>query len=46
MPELLSATLGLDEAISSGRVRLEGDRAEAERFFEMFRFPSPEHATV
>lgn len=46
MPELLSGTLGLDEAISSGRVRLEGDRAEAERFFEMFRFPSPEDATV
>lgn len=46
MPELLSGTLGLDDAIASERVRLDGDRAEAERFFEMFHFPSPEDATV
>lgn len=46
MPELLSGELALDDAVGSGRVRLDGDHAEAERFFEMFRFPSPDDATV
>lgn len=46
MPELLSGRLELDDAIASGRVRVDGDRAEVERFFEIFRFPSPEDATV
>ncbi|HMF84344.1 MAG TPA: winged helix-turn-helix transcriptional regulator [Acidimicrobiia bacterium] len=38
--ELLSGAVELDAAIESGRVRVEGDRASAERFVEMFRFPS------
>lgn len=46
MPELMSGELALDDAVGSGRVRLDGDHAEAERFFEMFRFPSPDDATV
>jgi DNA-binding HxlR family transcriptional regulator/putative sterol carrier protein len=42
MSELLSGALNLDTAMRSGRVRLSGDRAEAERMVEMFRFPSTE----
>jgi ubiquinone biosynthesis protein UbiJ len=44
--ELLTGALRLDDAIEDGRVRLEGDRADAFRFVEMFRFPSPEEAKV
>jgi hypothetical protein len=36
----------VDAAIDSGRVQLDGDRAEARRLFEMFRFPSAEDARV
>lgn len=46
MHDLLLGVVDLDERIEAGRVRLEGDRAEARRFVEMFHFPSPEDATV
>ncbi|HYV59548.1 MAG TPA: winged helix-turn-helix transcriptional regulator [Acidimicrobiia bacterium] len=42
MGELLSGAVDLDKATESGRVRVEGDRAAAARFVEMFRFPSTE----
>jgi DNA-binding HxlR family transcriptional regulator/putative sterol carrier protein len=42
--ELLAGNLDVDAASRSGRLRLEGDRAEARRFFEMFRLPSPANA--
>ena len=38
--------LDVDAAISSGRICLEGDHADAERLFEMFRFPSTEDVRV
>ncbi|HMG26077.1 MAG TPA: winged helix-turn-helix transcriptional regulator [Acidimicrobiia bacterium] len=44
MSALLSGALPLEAAVGSGGVRVEGDRAEAERFVEMFRFPSTEDA--
>jgi len=43
---LLTGELPLDDAIASRRVHVEGDRAEAQRFVEMFRFPSPDDAKV
>jgi DNA-binding HxlR family transcriptional regulator/putative sterol carrier protein len=46
MPELLSGESALDDAIAAGRVDLQGDRAEADRFFEMFSFPSRDDTTV
>jgi DNA-binding HxlR family transcriptional regulator/putative sterol carrier protein len=46
MSALLSGALPLEAAVGSGGVRLEGDRADAERFVEMFRFPSAEDAEV
>ena len=36
----------VDEAITSGHLRVDGERAEARRFVEMFLFPSTEDATV
>ena len=44
--DLLSGVMDVDEAVSSGRLRVEGDPAEARRFVERFRFPSTEDATV
>jgi DNA-binding HxlR family transcriptional regulator/putative sterol carrier protein len=44
--DLLSGAIDIDEAVEDGRVRVEGDRAEARRFVEMFQFPSTEDATV
>ncbi len=38
--ELFSGRLDVDDAISSGRLRLVGDHADGRRFFEMFRAPS------
>ena len=46
MRQLLGGALDVDAAISSGRLRLQGDRADARRLFEMFRFPAPEDAKV
>jgi len=46
MRELLSGSLPVDEAIASGRLQVDGERAEARRFVEMFLFPSTEDATV
>lgn len=46
MSQLLTGAVDVDTAIGSGRVRLDGDPAEARRLFEMFRFPSTEDATV
>ena len=46
MSQLLTGALDVDDAIASGRVSVDGDRAEARRLFEMFRFPSPEDARV
>ena len=46
MPGLLSGELALDDAVGSGRVRLDGDRAEAERFFDMFRFTASDDASL
>jgi len=44
--DLLSGVMDVDEAVSSGRLRVEGDPAEARRFVERFQFPSIEDATV
>lgn len=44
--ELLSGSLPVDDAVSSGRLRVDGERAEARRFVEMFQFPSTQDATV
>jgi len=44
--DLLSGVMDVDEAVSSGRLRVEGDPAEARRFVERFQFPSTEDATV
>ena len=44
--DLLSGVMDVDEAVSSGRLRVEGDPAEARRFVEKFQFPSTEDATV
>jgi DNA-binding HxlR family transcriptional regulator/putative sterol carrier protein len=46
MSQLLTGAMDVDAAIDSGRVELDGDRAEARRLFEMFRFPSTEDARV
>ena len=46
MSQLLTGAMDVDDAIDSGRVQLDGDRAEARRLFEMFRFPSTEDARV
>jgi DNA-binding HxlR family transcriptional regulator/putative sterol carrier protein len=46
MSQLLTGAMDVDTAIGSGRVQLDGDRAEARRLFEMFRFPSAEDAPV
>jgi len=42
--ELFAGRLDVDTARTSGRLRLEGDRAEARRLFEMFRLPTPADA--
>jgi DNA-binding HxlR family transcriptional regulator/putative sterol carrier protein len=44
LSELLAGGRDVEEATSSGRVRLDGDPADARRLFEMFRFPSVEGA--
>jgi DNA-binding HxlR family transcriptional regulator/putative sterol carrier protein len=44
LSELFAGRLDVDAATTSGRVTLEGDRAEARRLFEMFRFPAPAEA--
>jgi len=44
--DLLSGSLSVDDAISSGQLRVDGERAEATRFVETFRFPSTEDARV
>jgi DNA-binding HxlR family transcriptional regulator/putative sterol carrier protein len=44
--DLLSGVMDVDEAVSSGRLRVEGDPAEARRFVERFQFPSTVDATV
>src|SRR5205823_11562329 len=36
MSQLLTGALDVDDAIASGRVSVDGDRAEARRLFEMF----------
>jgi len=46
LSELLSGALPVDDAIASGELRVDGERAEATRFVEMFLFPSTEDATV
>ena len=46
LSELLSGALPVDDAIASGQLRVDGERAEATRFVEMFLFPSTEDATV
>lgn len=46
MRELLSGSLPVDDAITSGHLRVDGERAEARRFVEMFQFPSTEDVTV
>ena len=46
LSQLLNGAVDVDAAIESGRVQLDGDRAEARRLFEMFRFPSAEDATA
>jgi DNA-binding HxlR family transcriptional regulator/putative sterol carrier protein len=46
MSQLLTGSTDVDAAITSGRMRLDGDRADAERLFEMFRFPSTEDVNV
>jgi DNA-binding HxlR family transcriptional regulator len=46
MSQLLTGALVLDDAIEDGRVGVEGDRADASRFVEMFRFPFTDGAVV
>jgi DNA-binding HxlR family transcriptional regulator/putative sterol carrier protein len=41
LAEVLAGTVDFDAATTSGHLRLDGDRAEARRLFEMFQFPSP-----
>ena len=36
---LLRRGLGVDEAIAAGRLVVSGDRADARRFFDVFRMP-------
>ncbi len=40
LSELFSGRLDPEMALTSGRLRVDGDHAEAQRLFEMFRFPS------
>jgi DNA-binding HxlR family transcriptional regulator len=40
LSELFAGTQDVGAATSSGRARIDGDRADARRLFEMFRFPS------
>jgi DNA-binding HxlR family transcriptional regulator/putative sterol carrier protein len=44
--ELLMGSLGLDAAIASGRVRVQGPKRDARRFFEIFRLPSRERGSA
>jgi DNA-binding HxlR family transcriptional regulator/putative sterol carrier protein len=44
--ELFSGRTDVDTAIAAGRLRVHGDRADARRLFEMFRFPTAAEATV
>jgi DNA-binding HxlR family transcriptional regulator/putative sterol carrier protein len=42
--ELLAGRLDIDSAVASDRVRIDGSKREARRFFETFRLPSREEA--
>lgn len=42
--DLLAGRLDIDPAIATGRVRIDGSKREARRFFEVFRLPSREEA--
>lgn len=44
--ELLHGTVDIDEAISSGRVELEGSKRVARRIFEIFRLPARREAAI
>jgi DNA-binding HxlR family transcriptional regulator/putative sterol carrier protein len=44
--ELLVGSLGLDSAIASGRVRVQGPKRDARRFFEIFRLPSRDRGSA
>jgi DNA-binding HxlR family transcriptional regulator/putative sterol carrier protein len=44
--ELLSGATDVDAATTSGHLLLDGDRADARRLFEMFRFPFADDASV
>jgi DNA-binding HxlR family transcriptional regulator/putative sterol carrier protein len=42
---LLTGQVGLDDAVATGATRVEGDREQARRFFQMFRIGAPVAAT-
>ena len=42
--ELLAGRLDIDSAVASGRLRAEGTKREARRFFQIFRLPPREVA--
>lgn len=44
--ELLMGSVGIDAAIASGRVRVEGRKRDARRFFEIFRLPSRDEVSA
>jgi len=44
--ELLAGAMDIDSAIATNRVRLEGSKRMARRFFEIFRLPSRERAAI
>jgi DNA-binding HxlR family transcriptional regulator len=44
MHGMLTGVITLDDAISSGHVRIEGPRSDARRFFRMFQIGTPVHA--
>jgi DNA-binding HxlR family transcriptional regulator/putative sterol carrier protein len=44
--ELFSGRADVDAAMAAGRLRVHGERADAGRLFEMFRFPSADDAPV
>jgi DNA-binding HxlR family transcriptional regulator/putative sterol carrier protein len=44
--ELLAGAMDIDSAIATNRVRLEGSKRVARRFFEIFRLPSRERAAI
>jgi len=42
--ELLAGRLDIDSAVASGRLRAEGTKRDARRFFQIFRLPTREAA--